>query len=418
MTSFRYVLVLGLSACTLLQPKPAVEPSPAPDVTPREAEAPPKPESAEPDAPLGSVESAHPTIAWFVMRVREVPGIALGKTGRARPTAALVRPFLLDRAISTIAPACLRDYKLTKTAAALAKVPPITDASRVETARAAIAQIGPLSNQELVGKDYSDRANGEGTAQAVTQALDKLAADAATSTPLDVEALRGWIELLEVCFDSTRPRIVERVLGQYHELLLTGKPPARGATVRVRPVHEAIATYVRVIGEQLSVHEMAELLSVDVGDTRRGTNLAVALFAADVAIRELAVRTLRACGAAPEADRIANVAPVQSSRALTSAATLLMGFDSSEGANRFCIGAGQGAARSAIGAASDAQDYLRQGINSHPSYARSALTGWTEALRGLTDLRVDTQGLGRDLLARAVTKLRSLPRRTEGPDAH
>ena len=56
--------------------------------------------------------------------------------------------------------------------------------------------------------------------------------------------------MLDVCFDKTRPELIERVLGQYVLLLRTGKPPARTKKLPARHVHPGIAAFVRLHGER------------------------------------------------------------------------------------------------------------------------------------------------------------------------
>ena len=417
----RILGVLALTACAQLMPQQgATSSSPAPAQTVARR---PAPRDEPKQAPLPDVAAtaAHPTVAWFVARTGEVPGLKLGGTGKASPSVALVKGFALDHALYAIAPACLRDYKLTRTAAALAKSEPIKDAAGVERARALITQVKSLSDQELAGvKDFSDHSNGEVAAQRVAEALGAMADEAASAyqpgATLDVRALHGWVDLLEVCFDDTRPKLVERALAHYHHLLVTGASPARSANVAVRPVHPGISTYVRISGERASVAEMAELLAVDVGDTLRGSNVDVTLFVADIAVRELAPKTLRLCHANAEADAIAKIAPIRNAQTLQKGASTLMGLDGGDGPNHLCIDAAQNLAHDSIEAASDAQTWLRDGINSHPSYARSAFSGWLNVVGGLGDLNApaaDIQKLRVELLTRAVAKLRTLPRRTE-----
>jgi hypothetical protein len=413
--------LLVLTACAQLMPREvATSPSPAPEQTaarrPHPADEPKQ--ASLPDVPA---TAAHPTVAWFVARTGEMPGLRLAGTGKATASVALAKSFALDHALYAIAPACLRDHNLTRTAAALARSEPIKDAAGVERARALIPQIKSLSDQELASvKDYSDHANGEIAAKGVAEALGAMGAEAASAyqpgATLDVRALHGWVELLEVCFDDTRPKLIERALAHYHQLLTTGAAPARSANVAVRPVHPGIATYVRVSGERASVAEMADLVAVDVGDTLRGSNVDVTLFVADVAVRDLAPRTLRQCHANAEADAIAKVAPIRNAQTLQKGSSTLMALDGGDGPNHLCIEAAANLAHDSLEAAFDAQTWLHNGINSEPSYARSAFNGWLNVVSGLADLNAsaaDVQKLRVELLTRAVAKLRTLPRRTE-----
>src|SRR5678816_1874625 len=126
----RILCLLALSACSVLTRHATSSTARSGSPASAEPVGKPAPKDEPREAPLPDVPAswAHPTIAWFVAKTGEVPGIAFGGTGKATVTAAQVKDFALEHAMFAIAPACLRDYKLAKTAAAVAKVEPIRDA--------------------------------------------------------------------------------------------------------------------------------------------------------------------------------------------------------------------------------------------------------------------------------------------------
>lgn len=364
--------------------------------------------------------AAHPTEAWFVARTGEIPGFGLGGTGHAEAPPATVMTFVLDAAVADIAPACLRDYQLTRTAGKLAKVGAIEDQAGIDAARAAIAAIAPDAEAELAGAEFSDHENGLGAAQRAAEALSSIADATALAVDdgnraLGSDALAGWVELLDVCFDATKPAVIERNLGRYHKLLATGKRPARGAKVASRPIHPGLRTLLRLLGEQMPLGDFAALLAIDPSDTLRGKNTDVGLFAADISIRELTVKTLELCDDKPDATKVAKLAAIKSEASYRKALDVAMGLGSTDRED-LCLGMAQNNLGLAIEDVSSQFDYQREGINSHPYYARGLFSGWTAFLSGFATLKMppaEVAELTQDLVSRTVKRLRQLPRRKE-----
>ncbi|MFO0727713.1 MAG: hypothetical protein U1E65_28295 [Myxococcota bacterium] len=416
MRSLLLLAVTAHAACPGLV-KPTV--GPRPDDLPRATtadSAPPSP-AAPVAAPTPSVpkEATHPAVAWFIAKTGEVPGLALGGVGTAAPPADVLQGFLLERAAVDIAPACLRERGLNKSAAQLQKITSIHDAASLESAKKTLGTLRSISGAEVQAMtNYSDQANGRDAAEAIATTLDQISSGAPKD--LELKSLAGWAGLLEVCFDKDRPAIVERNLSQLLSLLKTGKAPARGAGGGGRRVHPAIETYLRIAGGQLSVGEYANLLAIDVTDTWRGGNLELELFASDISLRELAPAALERCGAKDEAAQLSKLPPVRSAAQLEQATKLLFSFDGENGPNRWCITGVQNLTHQITSEAYSGLSYQKSGINAHPYYARSAIVGWLRYRQFWADSKLsepEIAKLTQQLLIKTVTKLRALALRKE-----
>ncbi len=399
------------------RPVPAGSPSasaPLASAAPGQAKAP----SPAPALPVVPKDAAHPMVAWFVAKTGEVPGFALGGLGQAAPPAELVSGFVLERAAVDIAPVCLRNYRLNKTAARLEKISTIHDAASLDAAMKVISEIEKVGEDEAKAmSSYSDQVNSQGAAKQVSEVLRTTVQEVSgQKTELGASALRGWVSLLEVCFDQDRPAVVDRNLGQLVSLLKTGRAPGRGLRPQLRYVHPGLAQFLRLAGDQLPLAEFAALLALDPSDTLRGGNLEVSLFASDLTMRELTPRALELCGAKDEAAAMAKLGPITSQASLEKAANLLGSFESQDTQRRLCLEAAQNLAHGVFGAAFEAISYQKSRINSHPYYARGAFSGWLQYRRFWATFKVPEAEIAKqtkDLLERTIKKLRQLPPRKE-----
>lgn len=387
---------------------PEAAPSDVPAVTPVE--------TLPPDA-------AHPVIARFLARTGEVPGHGFGGTSRTRASALDVQAFATHRAIADIAPAYLRSRHLPSAAAALGRVRPIRDAASFAEARARLDEIRAAAHEEVAGlREYSDRANAGGawelTHEVLKSMLDDLGRRAgAPDAPLADDVLDGWARILDECNDDDVPGLVEKNVVHLAVLLRTGRAPAANQRVAVKHVHPGLATYVRLLGRDLTTAEMAQVLSIDLGDTLRGRNTDVMLFAADRAVRDLAPRILESCGATAEAADLRSTPPIRTEAQLDAAleryADMTHWERNLETRHRLCIEAGSAALVDDAHAAFQAE---RGDYNSHPYYARNALASWRQALTSLREFgmpREATLELAMTLLRDAHAALKRMPRRRE-----
>lgn len=423
--------VLASVGCELLQPQTGGSTGPAPSTNEygtAGGEAPSQGgDAASPAGGAAAVTTglpetaAHPSIAWLVARIRDVPNVPLGRTAQTRVNALEASSFLTERAIGDIVPSLLRTRHLPRTAEKLARVRPIGDAASFQAAQALVQEAETFARGEVgTIQDYSDHANAEGAAQGSFEVLHAMLADVSSRAqrppgPIEDAALRPWYTLLDFCNDDTSIELVERGLAHYAKLLQTGRAPARGERVTPRWLHPAIRTYLYIAGERLPLADFAVILGVDATDTLRGRNIDVHLIGAEVALRDLAPRVLDLCNAHAEATALRATRPIRDERTLTAAAELLGSMNDYDNPNRLCVEAASNMT-DPVGEASSAFGYIRQDINSHPYYARGAIVGWISALaffseRGVPHDQVLALAVG--LLTDTVAKLRRMPRRRE-----
>lgn len=422
--------LLATASCELLQQQAGGSAGPAPSTSEYGSAGgeSPSAQSAEPAA-LGATSvttglpegAAHPSIAWLIARIRDVPNVPLGDTAHTRVTALEASSFLTERAIGDIVPSLLRTRHLPRTADKLARVRPISDPASFQAAQTVVTEAETFARGELgTIQDYSDHANAEGAAQGSFEVLHAMLADVSARgqrppSPVEDAALRPWYALLDLCNDDTKIELVERGLAHYARLLRTGRAPARAERVTPRFVHPAIRTYLYIAGERLPLADFAVVLGVDATDTLHGRNIDVNLIGADVALRDLAPRVLDLCNAHTEAGALRATRPIRDERTFIAARDLLGGMSDYDNPNRLCIEAALNTAQS-VGETSEAFSYIRQDINSHPYYARSAIVGWVSTFGFFSEHGVphdQVVALAVQLLTDTVAKLRRLPRRRE-----
>lgn len=367
-------------------------------------------------------DAAHPSVAWILARMRDIPNVPLGRTAQTRVTALEASSFLTERAIGDIVPNYFRTRHLPRTADKLARVRPISDPASFQAAQSIVAEAETFAQGELatLQDNYSDHANAEGAARGSFEVLHAMLADVAARAqrppgPIEDAALRPWYTLLDFCNDDTQTVLLERGLAHYVKLLRTGRAPARTERVTPRLMHPAVRTYLYIAGERLPLGDYAQLLGVDATDTLHGRNVDVALIGADVALRELAPRVLDLCNAHGEATAMRATRPIRDERTFIAARDLLGSMGDYDDPNQQCVNAAQNMSQS-VGEASDAFGHVRQDINSHPYYARGAIVGWVSTFGFFSERGVPREqvlALAVKLLTETVAKLRRLPRRSE-----
>ena len=221
--------------------------------------------------------------------------------------------------------------------------------------------------------------------------------------------LAPWVEIGK---GEVNPQTVERDLPLYVTLLKTGVAPKRTAkttTANAKWIHPSIRYFFRGIASW-PIADASQLLGIDATDTWRGTNTAVNMLAADLALRDLAPRILESCGDKVDAAKLRTTKPVKDEATLDVPIFMLADLDDVK------FGCAKGVANLDTSAVSDAFRWEKSKINDHPYYARTAINEWPNEVRGMVP---DANGYGpaRVLLMKElqvyVAKLRAMPRRKE-----